>query len=571
MTEQARGQPKDEEEFEVHVLTASQSCTLSDQRNSRHHQSIDLIGEREHRPIRSVNVFDRLGDEADSYQRKTHRFEGRKVESVLLKSLLNLEALDNDGVPKEGLRIQDVLVRIAVLLLIRDKVRATSVVGSTLFADDIVSRYPALKSIRHWKEDHDKVLLQAVLNFWRDGVSRMLGWSGKPGKSLAADVDSWYEGVLSRHGYGRWQAIVDDKDLRIQEVICQELNLAFIDLPVSGAPQAQKSALGSSQVQYPSSGASQAQVSASGVPHAHGLSPEFSQSQNGVNSDHVEAPGNQTKEINSGNDLEGEVAHGTTDTATPTQVFQDQSMQYHFREMQRKLVEFVKKRLLLLEKGLNAEYQKDDENPNEIPDDETGAKVAGMPNPSLEELDTQMIDQLPLVEMISPDGISLVVCDNESDRLDMARLYNEICKVVMENAQDAEAAYMANRPTSLKTRTNLAALESFNQEINQILSGSPPQDKQSPKDDKPEVEQQSSSSMPVGDNSVSAMDADTPTECNITKPNLGREINNPPGNLRMPESCPTVRPKCSSNGSGDIEMDEKLEDNYDPDTNTPIH
>jgi hypothetical protein len=27
-----------------------------------------------------------------------------------------------DGVPKEGLRIQDVLVRIAVLLLIRDKV-----------------------------------------------------------------------------------------------------------------------------------------------------------------------------------------------------------------------------------------------------------------------------------------------------------------------------------------------------------------------------------------------------------------------------------------------------------------
>ncbi|KAL2518055.1 CHD3-type chromatin-remodeling factor PICKLE [Abeliophyllum distichum] len=71
----------------------------------------------------------------------------------------------SDGVPKEGLRIQDVLVRIAVLLLIRDKVRASSVVGSTLFADDIVSRYPALKSLRLWKEDHDKVLLQAVLKY----------------------------------------------------------------------------------------------------------------------------------------------------------------------------------------------------------------------------------------------------------------------------------------------------------------------------------------------------------------------------------------------------------------------
>lgn len=32
---------------------------------------------------------------------------------------------------------------------------------------------------------------------------------------------------------------------------------------------------------------------------------------------------------------------------------------YHFREMQRRLVEFVKKRVLLLEKGLNAEYQKE--------------------------------------------------------------------------------------------------------------------------------------------------------------------------------------------------------------------
>lgn len=165
-----------------------------------------------------------------------------------------------DGVPKEGLSIQDVLVRTAVLLLIRDKVssiscsempqisvleylvfcfsrnivtcsifqylnsclwrwkltfitfllepeyacywvggmcshvcslnrtfewikyfiplrpefirlsvfsqvRASLVVSSTLFADDIISRYPALKSLRFWKEDHDKVLLQAVLKY----------------------------------------------------------------------------------------------------------------------------------------------------------------------------------------------------------------------------------------------------------------------------------------------------------------------------------------------------------------------------------------------------------------------
>ncbi|CAL5443710.1 unnamed protein product [Camellia sinensis] len=53
----------------------------------------------------------------------------------------------SDGVPKEGLRIEDVLVRIAVLLLIRDKVKAASEKpGTPLFLDDIVSRFPGLKS-----------------------------------------------------------------------------------------------------------------------------------------------------------------------------------------------------------------------------------------------------------------------------------------------------------------------------------------------------------------------------------------------------------------------------------------
>ncbi|MCE0481480.1 hypothetical protein HAX54_039255 [Datura stramonium] len=69
-----------------------------------------------------------------------------------------------DGVPKEGLRIPDVLVRIAVLLLIRDKVKAFSEeTKNPLFAKDIVSWFPGLKGGRVWKEDHDLLLLRAVL------------------------------------------------------------------------------------------------------------------------------------------------------------------------------------------------------------------------------------------------------------------------------------------------------------------------------------------------------------------------------------------------------------------------
>ncbi|KAL7187272.1 hypothetical protein ACSBR1_037354 [Camellia fascicularis] len=78
----------------------------------------------------------------------------------------------SDGVPKEGLRIEDVLVRIAVLLLIRDKVKAASEKpGTPLFPDDIVSRFPGLKSGRFWKEHHDLLLLHSVLN--RDGQAKL--------------------------------------------------------------------------------------------------------------------------------------------------------------------------------------------------------------------------------------------------------------------------------------------------------------------------------------------------------------------------------------------------------------
>jgi chromodomain-helicase-DNA-binding protein 4 len=34
-----------------------------------------------------------------------------------------------------------------------------------LFSDDILLRYPGLKGIRKWKEEHDFMLLRAVLKY----------------------------------------------------------------------------------------------------------------------------------------------------------------------------------------------------------------------------------------------------------------------------------------------------------------------------------------------------------------------------------------------------------------------
>ncbi|KAJ7966246.1 CHD3-type chromatin-remodeling factor PICKLE [Quillaja saponaria] len=303
----------------------------------------------------------------------------------------------SDGVPKEGLRIPDVLVRIAVLMLIREKVKFSSESpGAPLFADDVLLRYPSLKGGKIWKEEHDSVLLNAVL----------------------------------KHGYGRWQAIVDDKALKIQEVICKELNLPLINLPVVGQAS--------------------------------------SQAQNGANASNVEAPVHQPGE-NDRNGIAADVSQGTANS-TNQHLYQDSSILYHYRDMQRRQVEFIKKRVLLLEKGLNAEYQKEyfgEMNANE--EFENDPKVTHEASCISGETDTEINVQLPQVEAIASEEISFAACDDDPDRLELVRLYNEMCKVV-ESAHESVQACSANETVGVNWRKNLLPLETFCGDINRILT-----------------------------------------------------------------------------------------------------
>ncbi|XP_061365248.1 CHD3-type chromatin-remodeling factor PICKLE isoform X2 [Gastrolobium bilobum] len=330
-----------------------------------------------------------------------------------------------DGVPKEGLRIQDVLVRIAVLLLIRDKVKFASENSQTpLFSDDILLRYPGLKGAKIWKEEHDLVLLRAVL----------------------------------KHGYGRWQAIVDDKDLKIQEVICKELNLPFINLPVPG------------------------QVG--------------SQAQNGANLTNAEVPSNQSGE-NGGSDIAADGAQGSGDARNQAPLYQDSSILYHFRDMQRRQVEFIKKRVLLLEKGLNAEYQKEyfgDPKANEVTTEELKSepRATNFPSYKLGDTDTQMIDQLPQVEAIANEEISVAACDDDPNRLELVRLYNEMCKIVEENPVDLVRTSLAREPAEFNAVKNLPLLETICEDINRIL--------------KPTQEEQPIAEMPILNSDIKSED-----------------------------------------------------------------
>ncbi|KAK9068358.1 hypothetical protein SSX86_012470 [Deinandra increscens subsp. villosa] len=355
--------------------------------------------------IKFVEVYCRFGvgdfDWAEFTSRlKQKSYEEIKVYGTLFLSHISEDITDaatfSDGIPKEGLRIEDVLVRIAVLLLVRDKVKYSSENPSApLFTDDIICRYPGLRGLKFWKDEHDRTLLRAVL----------------------------------KHGYGKWQAIVDDKDLRILEVIGQELNLPSVNLSVPGASQP--------QVTAPAGGSLDGQTVASG--------------------------GQPQDPAASNNAL------------------------YHFREMQRRVVEFVKKRVILLEKGLNAEYQKEyfgDEKPNEIRSDDMDAeqKVVDRPTASQNGTSSQMTGQLPQIKAISAEEISAAACDDKTDRLAMAHLYNElkdyfsiwiyyVCARYLEgNAVDSVETYMAKKPAGLNLKKNLQPLEAIHEKITKIIS-----------------------------------------------------------------------------------------------------
>lgn len=170
--------------------------------------------------------------------------------------------------------------------------------GKPVFPNRILERFPGLRSGKVWKEEHDKIMIRAVLKY--ESFTTIWFYS-------LVIFTFFFPWNLFRHGYGRWQAIVDDKGLGIQELICKELNFPHISL--SAAEQA-------------------------------GL-----QGQNGSGSSNL-----------------GAQNHGggvtVNSNASPADAGQVNSM-FYYRDMQRRLVEFVKKRVLLLEKALNYEYAED--------------------------------------------------------------------------------------------------------------------------------------------------------------------------------------------------------------------
>ncbi|XP_068647282.1 CHD3-type chromatin-remodeling factor PICKLE isoform X2 [Aristolochia californica] len=278
----------------------------------------------------------------------------------------------SDGVPKEGLRVVDVHVRNATLSLIREKVALLAEKpGMRLFEEDIVYRYPALRGGRVWKEGHDKSLLRAVL----------------------------------RHGYGKWQSILEDKEFGFLDIIRIEQKLPLA------------------------------------------------------------------------NDVGAQIHDGTNygsgqDGVAQGSVYQESSVMYSFsRDAQRKLVEYIKKRVYLLEKGLNAEYAKTyfaeleaNDHAHEAPDVEP--KVSDIAGPGSSEIELEINEPLSPLNDIAAEEVSSVtnsICG------EIAKIYTKMSNLIADNIKDSVQAHAGNEEAASRLGKNIFAFDGINEDVQRIL------------------------------------------------------------------------------------------------------
>ncbi|CAK9195050.1 unnamed protein product [Sphagnum troendelagicum] len=270
----------------------------------------------------------------------------------------------SDGVPKEGLRIQDVLVRLAILHLIQNKVKAMAENPSMpLFPDGVyTSRYYSLRNTKVWKEEHDRKLLFAI----------------------------------ARHGYGRWLDVLEDAQLSLQPVIRAELLLRKVD---DGSSFAQNGDAHHSSNDVENG-------SGKGVPQGQVMNLE------------------EEKEVS----------------------------------LQKRMVDFLKRRVLVLEKVLSAEYHKESLM-------EQGAAEETVPSVTAEHTVTATATTHPgpthcsKALPISSEEIAVSAFDDDPSRLLVVQIYNQMCGVLNENEGDAAQSYCGNKSAGLRFRKALRAVE----------------------------------------------------------------------------------------------------------------
>ncbi|MCO5574578.1 hypothetical protein L7F22_028366 [Adiantum nelumboides] len=238
------------------------------------------------------------------------------------------------------------------------------------FSDDVYKRLPGLVNARFWKEPQDWKFLQVIL----------------------------------KHGYGRWQEIIEDAESDLKSSICEELQL---------------SASGSASM------------------HDGSRSPTKAPCHDGVTflKEEVSGQGMCINANPAGGQEDGGIGFSASDRPDEHRIY-------------KRMVEFLKKRVVLLERALNAEYHQEslDESKVEAEAMEDGGQTGSQAGIDAEEPHS-------FLTLLAPEEISAYAYDNEPRRLKVARIYNEICRTINECEMDAAETYTGNNQQGLVTRS----------------------------------------------------------------------------------------------------------------------
>ncbi|XP_020591583.1 CHD3-type chromatin-remodeling factor PICKLE-like [Phalaenopsis equestris] len=340
-------------------------------------RSLRVRGFNQNQRAAFLQLLMRFGFGKYDWKEFVPRLKGKSLQEVhdygrLLMEHLTEEINDlpkfSDGIPKEGVRVDDILVRVGIIQSIEEKLENLLESPRTLlFSEDIQYWLPGLKG-RLWKEEHDILLLKAML----------------------------------KHGYARWQSIVEDKDVGIAEIVRQELSLPVIKVP---------SLIG----------------------------------------------GDQTTN------------NGFSESPAANQSNPDYSTLYQFREIQRRIVDFVKKRYHLLEKAINLELLKEKYCGAKLSDpspDSAGPMVTELLIP--EPTDPfSLFKELPILE---PIALQEPACADISGRDQIIQFYNAICRLVEANTPDALQSYFGNGSASSRLNKNLLQLQAICADVVRVLA-----------------------------------------------------------------------------------------------------
>ncbi|KAL6606072.1 hypothetical protein ACP70R_041725 [Stipagrostis hirtigluma subsp. patula] len=266
----------------------------------------------------------------------------------------------SDGVPKETMIPENLLVRLANISLIEEKVAAMEQGRiSKLFPNYLCLEFQSLSGGRTWKGEHDLLLLKGVL----------------------------------KHGYARWQYISDDRENGLFEAARRE----------------------------------------QGLPSANEI----------IDAQSTEANGN----------LEG-TQEGQVNSTSIGQ----------YRDIQKRVVEFIRKRFQLLERCLNLEYAVIKTN-TPVPDDLAEQDVPAGRVPVVRDI-SELLRELPNLEPISTKEVA---SDGASDQPQVPHLYNKMCGVLEGSGVAALNSFFGDKAASSSLASSLQQLESVCEEVVRTL------------------------------------------------------------------------------------------------------